>query len=123
MLLDEVGDLQQKRLALIGFEFAPRSLECRPRCGDRAVDILLVALRDGGEQIAGRRVAALEGLAGRGAHPFAVDQHALDFAIGIRIPDGFDRLWHCHGSLPGHYIPQNIAMTIERVQSEQLLHS
>ena len=69
MLLDQVGELEQELLALIGLELAPRSVEGAPRRGDGAVDVLGVALGDRRQQLAGRRVAALEGLAGGGAAP------------------------------------------------------
>src|SRR5262249_58978610 len=68
VFLDEVGDLQEERLPLIGLEFAPRAFERCPRCGDSTVDVLRVALRNGCQQVAGRGVAALEGFAGGGAY-------------------------------------------------------
>ena len=100
VLLDDVGDLQQQRLALVGFELRPRPLEGAAGRRDRAVDILLVAFGDHRQQLASRRVAALEGLARCGAHPLAIDQHAFDFgACHERMAVGFDGLRHCHGLL------------------------
>src|SRR6478752_5668039 len=49
------------------------------------VDVLGVALGDGGEQFAGRWIVSLELLARGGIDPFAVDQHLLVGAIRIRM--------------------------------------
>ncbi len=75
ILLDEIGELEQQGLPLERLDLAPRSLEGAAGRGDRAVDVLGIALGDGGEQFAGRRIMRLEFLAGGGVDPFAVDQH------------------------------------------------
>jgi hypothetical protein len=86
-------------------EFFSYTFESRnPATGD-----LLATVAEGDKEDIDRAVAAARaafegpwskfkpyGLAGGGANPFAIDQHALDFAIGIGMPNGFDRLWHCH---------------------------
>ena len=44
MLLNQIGKLQQQALPLVRLELAPRSFEC-PACGgDRAIDVLGIAL-------------------------------------------------------------------------------
>jgi hypothetical protein len=97
VLFDDVADLQQERLPLVGLEPAPWTLESGARSGDGPVDILLVAFGDGRDQIAGRRVPAFKGFAGGGSDPLAVDQHAFDVTTGDKgMPRSFDRLWHCH---------------------------
>src|SRR5262249_3245231 len=109
VLVDDVGDLEQQRLALIGLELAPWTLESGARSGNGPVDILLVAFGYGREQIAGGRVTALEGFAGGGSDPLAVYQHAFDIATSDKgMPGSFDCLRHSHGFAP-RYIQTNIA--------------
>ena len=83
ILLDEVGEPEQHALPLEWLHLAPRPLEGAARGGDRAVDVLGVALGDDGEQFAGGRIARLELLARRGIDPFAIDQHLLVGTIRI----------------------------------------
>src|SRR5262249_50248769 len=68
MTLDKVGELLKDVLAFIGLELAPWPFERLARRGDRAVDVLGVALRDGSEQFAGSGIAALKMLARRSVH-------------------------------------------------------
>ena len=63
ILLDKVGELEQQVLPLERFHFAPRPLERAAGSGNRAVDVFLVALGNGCEQLAGGGVVGLETLA------------------------------------------------------------
>src|SRR5580700_9521751 len=102
------ADGQFKRMLINGEwvkSASGKTFESRnPATGD-----LLATVAEGDKEDIDRAVAAARaafegpwskfkpyGLAGGGANPFAIDQHALDFAIGIGMPNGFDRLWHCH---------------------------
>jgi hypothetical protein len=77
---------------------APDSgLEARLRGGNRTVDVLCVAFRDVGDQLAVTWVDRLEGLATRGIDELAVDEqlralHLLLCALGPLL-----FCWHCHG--------------------------
>ena len=85
ILLDQVGEPEQHVLPLEWPYLAPRSLEGAAGGGYRTVDVLGVALGDGGEQFAGRWIMSLELLARGGIDPFAVDQHLLVGTIRIRM--------------------------------------
>ena len=50
IFLDEIGELEQQRLPLKWLDLAPRPFEGAARGGDRAVDILGIALGDGREK-------------------------------------------------------------------------
>ena len=97
MLFDQIGKLQQQILSFERSEFAPGAFERAPGCGDCTIDVRLVAFRDGGEQLAGGRVVTLEGLARGCVDPFAVDQHLLGAAIGVRMAIERDGLSLRHG--------------------------
>jgi hypothetical protein len=97
MTLDQIGKLQQQRLALIRLELAPRPFERLARRGDGPIDVLRVALGHGGEEFAGRWVAALEGLARRGVDPLAVDEHLFHGAVCKRMTADRNRLGLGHG--------------------------
>src|SRR4029077_21144442 len=102
MAVDQIGKLQQNLLALIRLELAPRPFErlaCRSDC---AVDVFGVALRHGGEQFAGRGIAAFKMLAGRGVPPFAVDEHLFVGAVRIRMAA------HWNGFSLGHAVFSSI---------------
>ena len=121
VFLDEIGELEQQRLALERLDLAPRSFEGAARGGDRAVDVLGIALGDRGQQLAGGRIVGLEALAGGRIDPFAVDQHLLVGAIRIRMTRDRYRLRYCHvGSplmsidRPDRYIYGYIAMMLLR---------
>jgi hypothetical protein len=78
MTLDEIGQFEKDLLPLVGFELAPRTLECFAGCRHGSVDVLGVALGHCGEQFAGRRIAAFKMFAGGGVQPFAVDQQLFE---------------------------------------------
>jgi hypothetical protein len=63
VLLDQVGELQQHGLPLGRLPLAPWAGECLARRGDGAVDVLAVTLGDVRQKLAGRGIAAFEGLA------------------------------------------------------------
>jgi hypothetical protein len=62
MALDEIGELEQDLLALIGLEPAPGPFEGLAGRRYRAVDVLGLALGDRRQQFTGCRIAALEAL-------------------------------------------------------------
>jgi len=64
--LDEICELEENLLPLVGLEFAPRAFERLAGGRDGAVDIFGVAVRNRGQQLASRRIAACEMLAGDG---------------------------------------------------------
>jgi hypothetical protein len=97
ILLDEVGEFQQQALPLIRLDLAPRTLECAAGGGDRAVDVLGVALGHRRQQLAGRGVMRLEFLAGRGVDPVAVDQHLLVGSVRVRMARDRNCLGDSHG--------------------------
>jgi hypothetical protein len=104
MTLDQIGELQKDLLALIRLELAPRPFERLARRGDRPVDVFGVALRHGGKQFAGRRIAAFKVLAGSGIHPFAVDEHLFVGAVRMRMAA------HWNGLSLGHAVFSSIAV-------------
>ena len=71
--VDEVGQLEQQRLALERLELAPRAFEGPARGSDREVDIGGAGLGDLRELFACGGIGRLEGLAGGGRDSFAVD--------------------------------------------------
>ena len=96
MLLDQVGELEQQPLSLVGLDRAPRSGEGLARGRHGEVDVLLVAFGDGGEKLAGCRIAALETLPGRCLDPLAIDQHSLERSICEWMADGVERAGSFH---------------------------
>jgi hypothetical protein len=99
VLLHEVGEPQQEELPLGRLPLAPRPVEGLARGGHGAVDILAIALRDVRQDLAGCRIAAVEGLARRRGHPAAVGQHQLGLAVEIGRADGGSFFHHGHGRL------------------------
>ena len=65
MPLDEIGKFQQQVLPLERLDLAPRPLEGAARRGNRAIDVLRIALGNRGKQFTGSGIEGLEGLAGR----------------------------------------------------------
>jgi hypothetical protein len=63
ILLDEVGELQEQVLPLERLDLAPGPFEGAAGGSNCAVDIFLVALRHGCEQLAGGGIVGLEALA------------------------------------------------------------
>jgi hypothetical protein len=100
IFLDEIGQFEQQVLPLKGLDLAPWPFEGAAGGRDRAVDILGIALGDGGEQFSGGRVVRLEALAGCGVDPFAVDQHLLVGTIRIGMARHRYRLRHSHVCTP-----------------------
>jgi hypothetical protein len=92
MLLDQVGELEEHLLAFVGLDLRPRALESAPGCTDCPIDVLGIALRYHREGFAGRRVDALERLAGCCRYPLAVDQQELRLAVQEGMADALDGL-------------------------------
>ena len=103
ILLDEVGELEQQVLPLERLDLAPRPFEGAASGGDRAVDVLRVALGDRRQQFAGGGIVGLEALAGGGVDPLAVDQHLLVGPVGERMARDRNSLRHSHGCTPLSY--------------------
>ncbi len=97
---DQLGELEQHVLPLERLHLAPRPFEGAPRRRNRAVDVLGVALGDGREQFTGGGVVGFEFLAGGGVDPFAVDQHLLVGAVGIRMARDRNCLRNSHVCTP-----------------------
>ena len=85
MPLDQVGESQQHQLALERLDLTPRPLERPPRGLHGAIDIFPITLRHMGQNLAGGRIDAREGLTRSGLDPFAVDQQTLGLAIQERM--------------------------------------
>ncbi|MGY4422769.1 hypothetical protein ACVWY2_005218 [Bradyrhizobium sp. JR6.1] len=79
---------------------APGPFERAARRCNGTVDVLGIALGDGGEQFTGCGVMGFECLAGGGVDPFAVDQHLLVGAIGIRMARDRNSLRDSHVCTP-----------------------
>src|SRR5262245_46581371 len=98
--LDQVGQFQQDLLAFIRLELAPWPFNRRARGRDSTIDVLCVTFCNGCQQLAGRWIAAREGLPGNGLNPFAVDQHLLDGSVRIRMTGQWDRVGYSHVRSP-----------------------
>jgi hypothetical protein len=83
-------------ITLKWLDLAPRSFESPAGRRDRAVDVLGIALGNGGEQFTGRGIMCLEAFAGCGIDPFAVDQHFFVGTVGIGMARGRDGLRYVH---------------------------
>ena len=109
--LDEICELEENLLPLVRLEFAPRAFERLAGGCHCAVDIFGIAFRDRGQQLAGRRIAAFEVLAGSSVDPFAVDQHLFEGAVreGVTRHRNSFGLGHFQLRCAG-YVQHHIAM-------------
>src|SRR5204862_3339717 len=75
VLLDQVGELGERPAALAGRPIRPALAIVERLAGrdDRSIDVLAAAERGAGNDLAGRRVHDLEGLAVRGIDGLAAD--------------------------------------------------
>jgi hypothetical protein len=83
--LHQIGEAQQQTLPLGRLELAPRPIEGSPCRSDRAIDVLGITFGYVRQKFARSRIASLEGLARCGLQPLAIDQHALRFAVQVRM--------------------------------------
>ena len=96
MPLDQIGQLEQDQLALVGLDLAPWAFKSSAGGGNRAVDIFRVALRHPRQDLAGGRIDAVERLARNRLDPLAVDQQPLHCTIEKRVAGLLNRLNHIH---------------------------
>ncbi|MHC2305161.1 hypothetical protein ACVIJ1_001631 [Bradyrhizobium elkanii] len=129
---DEFGELEQHVLPLERLHLAPGPFERAARRRDRTVDVLGIALGDRREQLTGGGIMRLEFLAGGGVDPFAVDQHLLVGAIGIRMARDRNSLRNSHVCTPckmsaevfwKRYIPNSTARTRNRKAEPALIRA
>ena len=81
MPFHQVGEPQQHRLPLKRLETAPRAFKSAPRSGDRAIDVLDIAIGDLRERLTRRGVDAVKSPAAERRDEFSVDQQTLRLAI------------------------------------------
>ncbi len=75
VFVHEIGEAMEENGAVIGGQRGPAALAKRfARRGDRAIHVVRVARRDGGDDLAVAGVAGLEGRAAGGVGPFAADE-------------------------------------------------
>lgn len=82
VLLCELGELDQKNAALLGGGLAPGGLEGLPGGGDSKINILLVTLAHGADDLLCCGVDDLEGLLVDSLHPLVVDEPAPPMLAG-----------------------------------------
>jgi hypothetical protein len=83
-LTDEVGQPQQRVAAVRGPHMSPSTLERRSGGPHGQVDIGGIGLRHPGEELLRRRIQGVEGAAGQGRHPLAIDQQILGPGLDIK---------------------------------------
>jgi hypothetical protein len=81
MLFDKISKFEERILTYYRREFAPRTFKRGVGHVHSPVNIIRVAVGDSGDELAGRRIDTIEGLAMDGVHPLSVDEELFGDAV------------------------------------------